>query len=94
MGIDAIRTEFIRRLVAANLPIDTLSIYWDRGFQFMLTNRVEEAMRKLVYGGRRRVVGEFRDLWLLCYPDEADIKVAVEREIDRMVSAVKALVGA
>jgi hypothetical protein len=39
------------------------------------------------------VTGEFRDLWLLCYPEDDGIRQSVAREIDRMVGAVAALVA-
>jgi hypothetical protein len=39
-----------------------------------------------VLGRRKHVSGEFADLWLLCYPEDEEIKQLVEREIDRMVA--------
>lgn len=92
-GMEAIRGEFILRLVSAHTPVDTLSIYWERAPEFMSAGEVQNAVRKLVFGRRHRVTGEFEDLWLVCYPDDdEEVKQSVEREIDRMVSAVAALV--
>lgn len=93
LGMDAIRGEFMRRLLRARMPVDTLSIYWERAPEFMSTGQVQDVARKLVFGRRYRVTGEFMDLWLLLYPEDDEIKQSVEREIDRMVSAVAALVA-
>ena len=87
----AIRFEFTVRLLRSGLKIDTLTIYWERGNEFMLNREVENVYRKLVFGGRKRVTGEFLDLWLLCYPDDDEIKQSVEREIDRMVERAREL---
>lgn len=93
LGMDAIRSEFMRRLLRACPTVDTLSIYWERAPEFMSTGQVQNVARKLVFGRRYRVAGEFMDLWLLLYPEEREIKQLVEREIDRMVSAVAALIA-
>lgn len=91
MGMHAIRFEFVVRLLRSGLKVDTLSIYWDRGTEFMLKRELEDAPRRLVLGRRKRVSGTFADLWLLCYPDDPDIKQSVEQELDRMVEAVREL---
>jgi hypothetical protein len=70
--------------------VDTLSIYWEKGTEFMLKPQVEDVLRRLVIGRRKHVAGEFADLWLLCYPDDSEIKHLVEREIDLMVARVNA----
>lgn len=93
LGMDAIRGEFISRLLRARTPVDTLTIYWEHAPEFIVTGQVQDAVRKLVFGRRYRVTGEFRDLWLVCYPHDDQIKRSVEHEIDRMVSAVAALVA-
>lgn len=92
-GMHAIRMEFVIRLLRSALKVDTLSIYWERAHEFMLRREVEDVHRKLVFGRRRRVVGKFRDLWLLCYPDEPESREAVDVEIDRMVEEVRQLVS-
>lgn len=89
--MEVIRGEFMRRLLRACPTVDTLSIYWERAPEFVLTGQVQDVARKLVFGRRYRVTGEFKDLWLLCYPEDDEIKQLVEREIDRMVGAVAAL---
>jgi len=85
MGMHSIRFEFVVRLLRSGLKVDTLSIYWEQGTEFMLKREVEDATRRLVLGRRRRVVGEFPDLALLSYPDDVATKRQVEAELDRMV---------
>ena len=85
MGMHSVRFEFVVRLLRSSLRVDTLSIYWEQGTEFMLKPDVESAQRRLVLGRRKNVSGEFDDLWLMCYPDDAEIRQLVEREIDRMV---------
>lgn len=91
MGMHSIRFEFVMRLLRSGLKVDTLSIYWENGTEFMLKREVEDVRRKLVLGRRKRVSGVFRDLWLLCYPDDEDIKRSVEEELDRMLEKVREL---
>ena len=88
LGMHSIRFEFVVRLLRSSLRMDTLSIYWERGTDFMLKRNVENVRRRLVLGRRKHVWGEFADLWLLCYPDDEEIKQSVEQEIDRMVEEV------
>lgn len=88
MGMHSIRYEFVVRLLRSSLKVDTLSIYWEQGSDFMLKRNVENVQRRLVLGRRKHVSGEFADLWLLCYPDDDQIRKSVEQEIDRMVEVV------
>jgi len=88
MGMHSIRFEFVVRLLRSSLKVDTLSIYWEQGTEFMLKPGVESLPRRLVLGRRKHVSGEFADLWLLCYPDDEQIRELVEQEIDRMVREV------
>lgn len=89
MGMHSIRFEFVVRLLRSGLKVDTLSIYWEHGTEFMLTREVEDVRRRLVLGRRKSVHGDFSDLSLLCYPEDEEIKQAVERELDRMVEKVR-----
>lgn len=91
MGMHSIRFEFVVRLLRSGLKVDTLTIYWENGTEFMLKREVEKLRRRLVLGRRRRVSGEFSDLALLCYPDDEETKQEVERELDRMVEKVREL---
>lgn len=93
-GMAAVRTELIRRMLRGSAADETLFVYWEHGHQAAFTGQAEAVVRKLICGHRNRVTGEFQDLWLLCYPDDGDIKQSVEREIDRMVEAAKALAAA
>lgn len=86
----SIRFEFVVRLLRSGLKVDTLSIYWEHGTEFMLKREVESARRRLVLGRRQRIFGDFPDLWLLCYPDDEEIKLSVEQELDGMVEKVRA----
>ena len=88
-GMHAVRMEFVIRLLRSGLKVDTLSIYWERAHEFMLRGEVEDVKRKLVFGRRHRIIGEFRDLWLLCYPEDQEIRGFVEGEIDRMVELMR-----
>jgi hypothetical protein len=90
MGMHSIRFEFVVRLLRSGLKVDTLSIYWEHGTEFMLKREVETARRRLVLGRRKRISGEFPDLWLLCYPDDDETRQSVEQVIERMVEEVRA----
>ena len=89
MGMHAIRFEFVVRLLRSGLKVDTLSIYWERGTEFMLKREVEDTRRRLVLGRRKRVYGEFSDLALLCYPDDEEIRLTIEQELDSMVEKLR-----
>ncbi|HKU69976.1 MAG TPA: hypothetical protein VJQ51_03970 [Burkholderiales bacterium] len=89
MGMHSIRFEFVVRLLRSGLKVDTLSIYWDRGTEFMLKREVENARRRLILGRRKRVTGDFPDLWLMCYPDDEDVRQSVEQVIEGMVNQVR-----
>jgi hypothetical protein len=89
MGMHAIRFEFVVRLLRSDLKVDTLSIYWEHGAEFMLKREVENTRRRLVLGRRNRVSGEFPDMWLLCYPDDPEAKESVDGVLDRMVESVR-----
>jgi len=89
MGMHSIRFEFVVRLLRSGLTVDTLSIYWEHGSEFMLKREVENTNRRLVLGRRNRASGDFADLWLLCYPDDEKIKQSVEQEVDRMVERMR-----
>ena len=89
MGMHSVRFEFVVRLLRSGLKVDTLSIYWEHGTEFMLKRDVEDQRRRLVLGRRKRVTGDFPDLWLLCYPDDEEVKKLVEKEIEAMVEQVR-----
>ena len=88
-GMHSIRFEFVVRLLRTGSKTDTLSIYWERANEFLLVRSVETINRRLVLGRLNPVIGEFPDLWLLCYPDDQEIKRLVEQEIERMIQKVR-----
>lgn len=92
-GMHAIRFEFVVRLLRSGHKVDTLSIYWEDGKAFMQKHDVDNSRCRLMLGRRKNVAGEFPDLWLLCYPDDEEIKRLAEQEIDRMVEQVRAQSG-
>ena len=89
MGMHSIRFEFVVRLLRSGLKVDTLSIYWEHGTEFMLKREVENVRRRLILGRRKRVSGDFPDLWLMCYPDDEDVRQSVEGIIEEMVNKVR-----
>jgi len=88
-GVHAIRREFIIRLLQSGVKVNTLDVYWDDTDETLLSEQVTDGVRRLVLRSRRRVVGEFPDIWRLCYPDDEEFKVAVDREIEEMVDQAR-----
>ncbi len=85
-GMHEIRFELILRLIHRGEALITISVYWEDEHEFMLKPHVEDKLRKLVFGRGKRVISEFPDMWLLCYPHDAKIKNIVDKALDRMVS--------
>jgi len=46
-GMQAVRLEFITRLLRLNIQITTLSIYWEDGREFVQIPTVQDTQRKL-----------------------------------------------
>lgn len=88
-GVHAIRREFIIRLLQSGVKVNTLDVYWDDTDETLLSDQVTDTPRRLVLKGRRRVAGEFPDIWRLCYPDDEEFKVKVDEEIERMVDQAR-----
>jgi len=88
-GRHAIGREFILRLLQSNVKVTTLDVGWDDSNETLLSEQATSGTRRLLYRGRRRVVGEFPDLWRLCYPDDEELKAAVDKEIERMVDEAR-----
>lgn len=87
-GMQAIRFEFITRLLGLNTQIIMLSIYWEDAQEFRSIPHVQPVMRKLVNASNPRVRGLFDDRWLLFYPEDADVRARVHAELDRMIAAI------
>ncbi len=88
-GMQAVRLEFITRLLRLNIQITTLSIYWEDGREFVQIPTVQDTQRKLVCATDPRVAGKFDDMTLLCYTYYPEAKTTIDTEIDRMVAAIK-----
>jgi hypothetical protein len=88
-GVHAIRREFIIRLLQSGVKVNTLDVYWDDTDETLLSDQVTDTPRRLVLKGRRRVAGEFPDIWRLCYPDDEEFRVKVDEEIERMVDQAR-----
>lgn len=84
-GMRAIRTELLLRLLEAKDSGKSFWAYWEREQAFANASRVEDRKRCLVLNRGQNVIGQFIDLWLLCYPHDAEINDAVEGEIARML---------
>src|SRR5262249_56074800 len=87
-GMQSIRFEFVVRLMRTGLKMDTLSIYWERANEFLLARSVEAVSRRLVLGRLRPVIREFPDLWMLCYPDDEEIKRLLPPHIHPIIPTV------
>ena len=87
-GMQAIRLEFVSRLMRLNIQIITLSIYWEDGRNFMNIPVVQNAQRKLVCASVPRVSGKFDDMALLGYTYDPDAKAKADAELDRMVAVI------
>jgi len=88
-GMHAIRFEFVCRLLRAEVRMDTLSIFWDHSAASLLERKAGDATWRLVLGRGHRTTAEFPDLWVLCYPEDAEIKQQVEAELDRLIERVR-----
>jgi hypothetical protein len=88
-GIHAIRRECIIRLLQSGVKVNTLDVDWDDTEETLLSDHVTSTVHRLVFRGRHRVVGEFPDLWRLCYPDDEELKAEVDKEIERMVDQAR-----
>lgn len=89
-GMHAIRFEFVVRLLRAELRMDTLSIFWDHGAESLRERPPGDGSWRLVLGRGHRVTADFSDLWVLCYPDDAEIRRQVEADIEGLIHRVRA----
>lgn len=87
-GMQAVRFEFIVRLMQLKIEIYTLSIYWEDGRNFMLLPTLQKGTCKLVFASTIRVSGEFEDISLLRYPHDSVAKAKLDVELDRMVAVI------
>ncbi len=87
-GMQAIRFEFIVRLMQLKIEIYTLSIYWEDRRNSMHLPTVQKSPCKLVFASAVRVSGEFEDISLLRYAHDREVTAKVDAELDRMVTVI------
>ncbi len=87
-GMQAVRFEFIVRLMQLKIEIYTLSVYWEDGRNFMQLPALQKGTCKLVYASAVRVSGEFSDVSLLRYTHDRGVTAEVDAELDRMVTVI------
>ena len=86
-GLAAIRRECLARLSRlAGLPADSsLIVRWKGLGELANARTVNSASFELrLHSGASAVSGSFPDLWIVCYPDDPQLKQHVEDAIDRM----------
>jgi len=88
-GMHAIRFELIVRLLHTGVREDSLSIFWDHSPQSLVEAPFGEARWRLVLGRGIRNAVEFPDLWVLCYPNDAEIRRAVDAALDQTVERAR-----
>lgn len=89
-GMHMVRFEFTKRLLQISTRTTTLSIYWEDGRNFFRIPIMENAVRKLVFASTPRVTGQFDDMSLMGYDDDAEARATVDAELDQMIAAIEA----
>jgi hypothetical protein len=90
-GLSLIRREFLGRLklYTGYRPDSSLAIRWRGVGEFANARTVVDAIYELrLRGGPNGCSAQFPDLWVICYPDDPEIKGKVEEELGRMCQAV------
>jgi len=90
-GLQAIRQRCLWHLlsVAHEEIAHSLVLRWHRQAEYMNTRTVlGESFELTFYGGARPVNGLFPDLWILCYPEDPEVKKKVEAEIAQMCKEI------
>jgi hypothetical protein len=88
-GMHAIRFQLVVRLLHGGLREDTVSIFWDHSPQSLVEAPFGEAKWRLVLGRGSRNTVEVPDLWVLCYPDDPEIRRSVDAALDRIVERAR-----
>ncbi len=95
-GLAAIRRECLARLsrLAGLSPDSSLIVRW-RGLGEHANSRVvcQASFELVLHSGPRAVTGAFRDLWIVCYPDDPETKPEVEAALSRMCKEALASPG-
>lgn len=85
-GLAAIRREFLTRYarVAGIAADSSLVIRWRGLGDYANSRTVVDASFELVLHGGKGIAATFPDRWIVCYPDDPEIRRQVEAELDRM----------
>lgn len=86
-GLQAIRQRCLWQLmsVAREEITHSLVLRWHREPESINARTVlNDSFELTFYGSARPVSGLFPDLWILCYPDDPEVKEKVEQEIAQM----------
>ena len=86
-GLQAIRQRCLWQLmsVAREDITHSLVLRWHREPESINERTVlNDSFELTFYGSARPVSGLFPDLWILCYPDDPEVKEKVEQEIAQM----------
>jgi hypothetical protein len=90
-GLQAIRQRCLWRVisVARKEMAHSLVLCWHRQAEYINARAVlNNAFELTFYGATRPVSGQFLDLWILCYPEDPEIKQKVEEEIAQMCQEI------
>jgi len=88
-GMHAIRFQLVVRLLHAGLREDTLSIFWDHNPRSLVEKPLGEGTWRLVLGRGSRTTVDLPDLWVVCYPDDAETRQSVQAALDRTVEKAR-----
>lgn len=86
-GLHTIRQEFLAQLLrtAPDSLSTSLAVRWHRQSDLVNSRTVlDDAFALVFVGTAHRVRGLFPDLWILCYPEDPEVKQKVNEEITRM----------
>ncbi len=89
-GMHDIRFELVHQLLRSGVWVNTISVYWEGQQEFLKQPMLHDTDRKLVVRQRTPVAGLFKDLWLIGYSEDAEIRRLVDAEIARMLEGVVA----
>lgn len=90
-GLSLIRQHFLSRLkgVTGVGAESSLIIRWRRlGEQANSRTIVDTAFELALNAGGQPITGLFRDLWIVCYPDDPETGSQVQAEMERMCEKV------
>jgi len=91
-GLLAIRHQFLVRITQAapGQAESSLAIRWRRLTNFANARTVvDQSFELVMHGGTMEVAGLFPDIWVLCYPEDVEIKKNVEAKLDQMCDDLK-----